>query len=65
MPVSKHKRKGKVKGQMGKGKAAQFQAINKRLAAQNNRDVTGEIMGMMADMIHASDMRKQADVRSI
>lgn len=61
MPVSKHKRKGKVKGQTGKGKAAQLRAVNKRLAAQTQQ----EIMGMMADMVHASDRRKQVDVRSI
>ena len=54
MPVSKHKRKGKVKGQTGKGKAAQFRAINGRMKSETDN----EIMGMMADMIHASDRRK-------
>ena len=61
MPVSKHKRKGKVKGQTGNGKAAQLLAINKRLKFQADQ----EVMGMMVDMVQASDRRKQADVRSI
>lgn len=55
MPVSKHKRKGKVKGQTGNGKAAQLRAINKRLKFQADQ----EVMGMMADMVQASDARRQ------
>ena len=66
MPVSKHKRKGKVKNRdgswrEGNGNANLRRAINKRLADQSSQ----EVMGMMADMIHASDRRRQADVRSI
>ena len=62
MPVSKHKRKGKVNGQVGKDKAAQLLAINKRRLAEQSEQ---EFMGMMVDIVQASDRRKQADVRSI
>ena len=63
MPVSKHKRKGKVEGQSTvKGKAAQLLAINKRRLAEQAEQ---EFMGMMVDIVQASDRRKQADVRSI
>ena len=33
MPISKHTRKGKRKGQTGRGKSAQLDAINRELAA--------------------------------
>ena len=62
MPVSKHKRKGKVNGQVGKDKAAQLLAINKRRLAEQSEQ---EFMGMMVDIVQASDRRKQVDVRSI
>ena len=62
MPVSKHKRKGKVNGQVGKDKAAQLLAINKRRLAEQAEQ---EFMGMMVDIVQASDRRKQVDVRSI